>query len=60
MLDVQDLEHHQDDRRSGNGSQHPRQQREAAGNAAISHGKRRRDDIGIGELKQAEADALHD
>ena len=60
MLRMQDFEHHQHDRGRRHGTQRPRQQRKAAGNPAIPEGKRRRHDIGIGELEQAEADALDD
>ena len=60
MLHLQDFKHDQDDRGRGNGAQRPRQQSEAAGNPAIPGGKRCRHDIGIGQLEQTEADALHD
>ena len=57
---LQDFEHHQDNRSSGHGAQRSRQQDKTAGNAAIPERQRGRDDIRIGKLEQAKADALHD
>ena len=60
MVLLQDFEHHQDDRSRGHGAQRSRQQDKTAGDAAIPERQRGRDDIRIGELEQAKADALHD
>ena len=56
---LQDFEHHQHNRSSGHRAQRSRQQDKTARDAAIPERQRGRNDIRIGKLEQAKADALH-